>query len=107
MGRGYVLIGEPIALFYEQLVNARDWVVVVLLTVAGVIKYGVSLSLEGHRRIVPADVGAVFDEREKVGGPNMEERRAWRESFMRGTWHAGEAPGRLAGERASLALMIE
>jgi hypothetical protein len=66
MGRGYVLIGEPIALFYEQLVDARDWVVVVLLTVAVVIQYEVSLSLEGHCRIVPANVGAVFDERERV-----------------------------------------
>ena len=66
MGRGYVLIGEPIALSYEQLVDARDWVVVVLLTVAIVIKYEVSLSLVGHCRIVPVNVGAVFDERERV-----------------------------------------
>lgn len=66
MGGGYVLIGEPVALFYEQLVDARDWVVVVLLTVAVVIKYGVSRSLVGHCRTVLVNVGAVFYERESV-----------------------------------------
>jgi hypothetical protein len=64
MGRGYVLIGETIVLFYEQLVDARDWMFVVPLTVAVVVKYEASLSLVGHCRIVPVNVGAVF-EREK------------------------------------------